>query len=285
MIIDVAKCEDCNNCFLSCKDEHENNDWPGYSVAQPRHGHRWMNIMRKERGAFPMIDVAYRPTPCMHCDNAPCIEKGANQAVYKRNDGIVIIDPEKAAGQKDLVKACAYGAIFWNEEKNVPQKCTMCAHLLDKGWTKPRCVQGCPTGALEVRFVEESEMKQIVADEQLDVLHPELNAHPRVYYKNLYRFLHCFIGGSVAVESNGVVDCVEGASVALYQGQEKLAETSADTFGDFKFDRLASNTGDYSVLIRMSGSVQKVQVPTLKTSVNLGTITFSNAARLVTHSG
>src|SRR5512135_1971228 len=106
LVIDVAKCEDCNNCFLSCKDEHVDNDWPGYASSQPRHEHRWMNIMRKERGQFPTIDVTYRPTPCMHCDNAPCIKAGKNGAVYKRDDGIVIIDPEKAKGQEAIVKAC-----------------------------------------------------------------------------------------------------------------------------------------------------------------------------------
>ena len=58
MIIDVAKCHDCNNCFLACKDEFVDNDWPPYSVSQPLHGHRWMDIMRKERGQFPLIDVA-----------------------------------------------------------------------------------------------------------------------------------------------------------------------------------------------------------------------------------
>jgi len=29
MIIDVAKCENCNNCFLSCKHEHIGNDFSG----------------------------------------------------------------------------------------------------------------------------------------------------------------------------------------------------------------------------------------------------------------
>lgn len=82
VIIDLEKCEDCNNCFLACKDEHVDNHWPGYSVSQPKHGHRWINIMRKERGQFPLIDVAYLPIPCMHCDNAPCIKGG------KRRGGI-----------------------------------------------------------------------------------------------------------------------------------------------------------------------------------------------------
>ena len=55
MIIDVAECEDCNNCFLACKDEHVENDFPKYSAAQPKHGHRWINIMRKERGRGSLI--------------------------------------------------------------------------------------------------------------------------------------------------------------------------------------------------------------------------------------
>jgi Fe-S-cluster-containing dehydrogenase component len=133
LIIDVGKCHDCNNCFLACKDEHVGNDWPPHSAGQPWHGQRWMNIMRKERGQYPLVDVAYRPTPCMHCDRPHCMEAAGNRAVHKRDDGIVIIDPEKARGQKGLVDACPYGATWWNEEKELPQKCTFCAHLLDDG--------------------------------------------------------------------------------------------------------------------------------------------------------
>ncbi len=96
MVIDIAKCEDCNNCMLACKDEHVDNDFPGYSGPQPRHGHRWMDIDRKERGTYPLIDVAYLPQPCMHCDNAPCIKVAESGAVRKRDDGLVIIDPVKA---------------------------------------------------------------------------------------------------------------------------------------------------------------------------------------------
>ena len=32
MIIDVARCHDCNNCFMACKDEHVGNDFPPYSA-------------------------------------------------------------------------------------------------------------------------------------------------------------------------------------------------------------------------------------------------------------
>lgn len=64
LVIDIALCHDCNNCFMACKDEHVDNDWLPYTNAQPRHGHRWMNIHRTERGQYPRIDVAYLPMPC-----------------------------------------------------------------------------------------------------------------------------------------------------------------------------------------------------------------------------
>ena len=277
LIIDVEKCEDCNNCFLACKDEHVDNDWPGYAISQPRHGHRWMNIMRKERGQYPMIDVAYLPMPCMHCDVAPCIKAAKAGAVYKRDDGIVIIDPEKARGQEDIAKACPYDAIWWNEEKNVPQKCTFCAHLLDDGWKEPRCVQACPTGALRVVRTRDRNMQVRVASEGLQVLNPQYNTNPRVYYKNLYQFMRCFIGGSVAYEKEGITDCAEGARVALRKGSEKISELVTDNFGDFKFDNLEENSGRYSLEISFRDYEKKSLEVDLKTSLSLETIVLSSS--------
>jgi len=272
LIIDVETCEDCNNCFLACKDEFVDNDFPGYSIAQPRHGQRWMNIMRKERGQCPMVDVAYLPTPCMHCDNAPCIKKSKGGAVYKREDGIVIIDPEKANGDKEIIAACPYGVIWWNEEKNVAQKCTFCAHLLDEGWKEPRCVQACPTGALRVVNAEDSEMQNIIESENMDVLHPEYNTSPRVYYKNLYRFFKCFIGGNVAVTKKEITDCAEGARITLIKDSKKIGAAVTDNYGDFKFDNLEENSGRYLIEIDYTGFEKKTLEVDLKLSSTLETI-------------
>jgi Fe-S-cluster-containing dehydrogenase component len=270
MIIDVAKCHDCNNCFLSCKDEYIGNDFPPYSIAQPWHGHRWMNIMRKERGQYPKVDVAYRPTPCMHCDNAPCIKAAKDGAVTKRKNGIVIIDPEKAKGQKDLVDSCPYGAIWWNAEKAVPQKCTFCVHLLEDGWDKPRCAQACPTGAIQVLFVEDAEMKKIKNDESLEVLYPELKTGPRVYYRNLYRYDKCFIAGSVALQDTD--ECAEGAKVILRKGAKEVGTAETNNYGDFKVDNLDERSGKYNLEIKYPGyKARKVSVD-LKESVNIGTV-------------
>lgn len=271
LIIDVAKCEGCYNCFLACKDEHIDNDFPPYAVAQPKHGHKWIDIVTRERGQFPDIDVANLPVPCMHCDNAPCIKK-ADGAITKMDNGIVIIDPEKAKDKKEIVDACPYGAIFWNEEKKTAQKCTLCAHLLAEGWKEPRCVQACPTGALRIIKADDTRMKQIIAGEHLEVFHPEYKTEPRVYYKNLYRYLKCFIAGDVAFKRDGIIDCAEGARVTLLKNSQKMGEVLTDNYGDFKFDKLEGKSGRYTLEVEYKNYAKKTIEVGLGESKTVGTI-------------
>ena len=201
-------------------DEYVGNDWPGYAAPMPKHGHKWINILQKERGQVPMIDIAYVPTMCNHCDNAPCLAKGGD-AVKKREDGIVLIDPDKAKGRKDLVESCPYGHIWWNEELQLPQIWPFDAHLLDQGWQQTRGQQSCPTGAMRAIKVEDEEMARMAREEGLEVMKPEAGTRPRVYYRNLWRYSKCFIGGSLSAEANGIVDCVEGAQRAARQGRPR----------------------------------------------------------------
>ncbi len=274
LVIDVAKCEECNNCFLACKDEHVDNDFLPFSLAQPRHGHRWIDVLCKERGQCPRVDAVNLPVPCMHCDNAPCIKKAPNGAVYKGEEGFVIIDPAKAKGQKELVDSCPYGAIWWNEEKEVPQKCTFCAHLLKNGWKEPRCVQACPTGAMQLLRMSDSRLKSLVKQQNLEVFHTEYKTQPRIYYKNLYRYTSCFIGGDVAYPSGGLTDCAEGAQVALFKNGTKMAETVTDNYGDFRFDGLPENSGSYRVEVSFGKYAKRSVDVELKTSQNVPTIKF-----------
>lgn len=272
MIIDIEKCVDCNNCFMACKDEHVDNQFPPYAAAQPRHGHRWINIMRKERGSGSLMDVAYRPTPCMHCDDPPCVKAAKNGAVFKREDGIVIIDPEKSKGQKAIQKACPYNAVYWNEEEDIPQKCTFCAHLLDEGWTAPRCVQACPGEALTVVTADEAGIRDMAGAENLEVLHPESNTRPRVFYRNLHRYDRAFIAGSVAYQSDIGEECAQNAAVTLVKDGKTVDECETDFFGDFKFDGLEEDGQSYEVRIRFQDFEEKTLGVDLEKSVYLGAI-------------
>lgn len=272
LIIDVGKCENCGNCFLACKDEHVGSDWPGYTGGMPSLGSSWIRIASRERGQYPLVDVAYLPVPCMHCDDAPCI-KASGGAIFKRLDGVVLADPEKSKGRKDLIATCPYGAIQWNEELQLPQKCTFCAHLLDKGWKAPRCVQSCPTGALAFSLLDDQEMGELAREQKLEVYKPGADTRPSVYYKNLYRFTKCFIAGSVATRAQGREECVEGAHVSLLDTKGAVkGETRTDPFGDFKFDDLDGQSGTYTVRVQREGRVTSPVTVDLKESVSVGTV-------------
>ena len=101
ILIDVKKCSGCYNCFLACRDEYFGNEYPGYSAAQPLNGQFWMQIQELERGEYPKPKLDYIPKPCLHCQDAPCMGAATGGAVYRRKDGIVMIDPEKAKDPKD----------------------------------------------------------------------------------------------------------------------------------------------------------------------------------------
>lgn len=247
MIVDIEPCNNCRACFLAVKDEHTGNDFPGYAAEQPPQGHNWLDIERKERGTYPIVDAHFMPVMCNHCDDAPCMKVAKNGAIKKRDDGIVIIDPVRSKGQKEIVDACPYGAISWNEAQQVPQAWIFDAHLLDAGWTKTRAEQCCPTDVFRSLKVEDTEMQRIAAEEGLEVLKPELGTRPRVYYKNLHFMTKCFVGGSVVAMVNGVEECAAGAAVVLKKDGRELASAMTDAFGEFKIDKLEPGSSEYEL--------------------------------------
>jgi len=262
LLIDVAKCIDCGTCTIACKDEHFENTYLPYTKDQPELGHFWMKVDPVERGNFPKVRVAAVPLPCMHCDDAPCIKASTGGAVYKRPDGIVIIDPEKSIGQSQVVASCPYGKIFWNDKLNIPQKCTLCAHRVDAG-KQPKCVLSCPTEALT--FGEFESFKTMKGAEPL---HPEYGANPKVYYIGLPK---TFIAGKV-LDSKG--ECLAGADVtAKDTATGQTVATKSDYMGDFWLDGLTANKS-YEVAVSAAGKSKTVSV-SLDTDKDLGDMQLS----------
>jgi len=267
IVVDITRCNGCYNCFLACRDEFCGNDYPPYSLAQPNTGHFWMRLIERERGKYPKVKVAYTPLMCMQCENAPCIEASLNGAVYRRADGIVIIDPEKAVGQKQIVDACPYRVIYWNEKKNIPQKCTFCAHLLDDGWKEPRCVEACPAGALTFGDLEDpnSEVSRLIASNKVEVIHPEYGLKEKVVYIGLPKR---FIAGTVVFDDKD--ECAENVDVTLAgDGVKKTIKTN--NYGDFEFEGLEAEKG-YSVRIEYPGYTPKEFTMKTQTDVYMGDI-------------
>ena len=263
-VIDAGKCSGCYNCQIACKDEHCDNDWSPYALPQPHAGQFWMRVKQKDHGQVPKVRVEYTPWPCMHCEDAKCMQ-AAPDAVYKRDDGLVVIDPAKAKGRRELVDACPYGAVFYNEELDVAQKCTGCAHLVDEG-KLPHCVDLCATGAL--RFGDQEDFAEELAGAETFV--PEEGCKPRVYYLNLP---HLFLAGDVwDPEANEII---EGAKVTLAMPDGSVRETQTDDFGDFWFRRIEG--GRYGLRIEAEGFKPQEREVVLDKSLNLGDFPLGRA--------
>lgn len=246
ILIDISRCNGCFNCQIACKDEHVDNDWTPYAKPQPDLGHFWMRVNEVERGVVPKVKVSYIPKLCMQCENPACEKAARDGAVYHRKDGIVIIDPEKSKGQREILESCPYGNIFWNKELNIPQKCTFCAHLLDQGWKEPRCVEACCTGALV--FGEHDQLKDIIQKRKAETLNPEFGLKPRVYYIGLPKR---FVAGTVLCQK--ISEPLEDAKITLSNlSTKKSITTHADNYGDFEFEGVEI-AGKFSVLIEKTG--------------------------------
>jgi Fe-S-cluster-containing dehydrogenase component len=252
MVIDLTRCTGCYCCFAACKDEYWGNDYPPYTAAQPRYGHFWMNLIKVERGQAPYIKVAFMPVPCMQCGNPACIKAATDESVYKRADGVVIIDQSKATGQKRLLSqdACPYGVIYWNDEKQLPQKCAFCLHRIELG-KQPRCVQACPSECIHFGDLSnpESDIFNLIQSTHAEVFHPEWGTKPHIYYIGLNRITSHFITGAVVFGDTD--ECAEGAEVVIERFDNQLVQISTNAFGNFESDGLIP--GQYSIKIAFPG--------------------------------
>jgi phenylacetyl-CoA:acceptor oxidoreductase subunit 1 len=204
MVADLRRCVGCQTCTAACK--HANATPPGV---------QWRRVLDVEVGEYPEVKRAFVPTGCMHCDDPPCMHVCPTTATRKRADGIVTIDYDLCIGCSYCAVACpydarfkvdraefAYGTSMKNEEKNlheerigVATKCTFCVERLDAGLAKglkpgvdaeatPACVNSCIAQALHFGDVEDpdSNVSQLLAENQHFRLHEELGTGPRFYY-------------------------------------------------------------------------------------------------------
>jgi NAD-dependent dihydropyrimidine dehydrogenase PreA subunit len=197
------------------------------------------------------------------------MKTGADGAVYQRKDGIVIINPEKSKGERKIVTSCPYGAIYWNESLNVPQKCTLCAHLLDRGWKEPRCVEACPTLALRFGDLEnpQSEISKAMASQKIEKFHPEFKTNPKVSYVGLPRL---FIAGTVVFADTD--ECGANVQVCLTDSTgAEIGNQQTNGFGDFEFEGIREK-GAYLLKVGADSYETKTQPIDLKEDAYLGEI-------------
>jgi len=153
ILLDLNRCTGCMTCVIACKQEN---------LTRP--GVWWNRVLELESESRDRI--IYFRYACMHCDDPPCVVVCPEHAIYKRPDGIVLIDHEKCKGHGECMKACPYGVIDRNPDQDYfPEQklpsggtpdphrmhppgrastCTLCAHRIEQE-KEPACVAGCPS--------------------------------------------------------------------------------------------------------------------------------------------
>jgi hypothetical protein len=124
-------------------------------------------------------------------------------------------------------------------------------------------------------YLEDDEWNALARQEKLQPLNPEFGTRPGALYRNLDRFTKAFIAGSVTAAKNGIEDCVEGARVVLSKDSKSVAELTTDNYGDFKFDSLPENSGEYRLTVESKEFGSSKLMVKLEDSVYLGKVIVS----------
>lgn len=218
MLIDLTRCIGCDACTLACKQE---NGTP-MDVFFAR-------VLNIEAGTYPNTKRVYLPMLCYHCENPACLKACPNKAIFRRPDGVVLIDQDRCRGTGACVSACPYGNVFLQSEEHwylnaderyesdfvkprlrpgVARKCTYCVHRVDEG-LDPACVVACPTTARIFGDLddEHSPISTYIRDEKVATgrepfpLLPEAGTRPAgVYLGPLAELDSSSLGGRAAPE-------------------------------------------------------------------------------------
>jgi Fe-S-cluster-containing dehydrogenase component len=202
MVINLQKCIGCEYCQRSCSATNDVlDDKPWNIVVEDQ----------MENGS-----TFFFSRPCLHCQDAPCVEVCPVQATYHREDGLVMMDYDRCIGCRYCEVACPYDArkFNWAERsdvnpyvptwgtpevprrpRGVVEKCTFCVHRIDAGLeagltpgidrdATPACVNACPVGARIFGNLkdENSKVAQAIANNPTIRLREELGTEPSVYY-------------------------------------------------------------------------------------------------------
>jgi len=150
LTVNYNKCTGCRLCEIACA-------WNNEGVTNTE-----MSRI-KVYSYYPGIDI---PMFCMKCSDVPCVASCPAEALYRNENGCIIVEYDKCTGCGICVDNCRACVISLHPSRNTPLICHHCEG------TEPECVKVCPTNALE--FVPVPSDGKYLAEKR-EELYKELN--------------------------------------------------------------------------------------------------------------
>ena len=121
--IDNNLCWGCKTCEVACKQENRAPE-----------GIKLIHVSEDgPRLVDGKLDFRFQVSLFRHCDDPPCADACPDEAIRKRDDGIVILNTDRCTGCQACIAECPYDAIAYDHRQNIAKKCNLCHHRIDQG--------------------------------------------------------------------------------------------------------------------------------------------------------
>ncbi len=126
---------------------------------------------------------------CNHCTYPGCLGACSRKAIYKRDDGTVLIDQKRCRGYRECVRACPYKKSMFRTLTGKSEKCIACYPATEQG-EQTQCVQNC-IGKIRLfgfknnydKVDPKNPIDYLVHEKKIALpLYPQFGTEPNVYY-------------------------------------------------------------------------------------------------------
>ncbi|HHX23601.1 MAG TPA: 4Fe-4S dicluster domain-containing protein [Thermoanaerobacterales bacterium] len=138
LMISPDKCIGCRTCEIICS-------FKKIEAFNPKNSR--VSVIAYDEAAISV------PMMCMQCEEPSCMVVCPVSAIYKNEEGTVVIDENKCIGCKMCVSACPLGNITFSANDRKVVKCDLCDG-------DPQCAKFCPAEAIQFTEVSPTNLNR-----------------------------------------------------------------------------------------------------------------------------